>query len=155
MQRNLKFSQTSQLLQEKDNWTCLHLAPCQKWHQTKHDNYESASELSQPPKKINFDNINLATNGDIYLHPEKIIDHLPDSAEGKARWSLHRWVGIETQNGVMHCPTCNITCVCCVTVYLITMFILRRWRTLLKKDINFSKVRKSPNVVLFLVYNSM
>ena len=64
---------------------------------------------------------------------QKIIDHLPDSAEVKARCILNRWDGIETQKNVMHCPTCNITCVCRVTIYLILMLILQRWRTLLKK----------------------
>ena len=96
---------------------------------------ESESELPQLPKKINVDDNNLATHGDLYLQPEKIIDHLPYSAEGKARCILYKWVGIDTQNYVMHYPTCNITFVCCVTVYFILMLILQRWRTLFKKDI--------------------
>ena len=136
MQRNLKFSQKYQLLQEKGNWTCLHLARCQRWNQTEHNMNESASELPQPPKKINVDDNNLATHGDVYLQLEKIIDHLPDSAEKKARCSLHRWSEIDTQKGAMHCSTFNTTFVCCVTISFIIILIFWRWRTILQQDIN-------------------
>ena len=44
---------------------------------------ESESELPQLPKKINVDDNNLATHGDLYLHLEEMIDHLTYSAEGK------------------------------------------------------------------------
>ena len=67
--------------------------------------------MPQPPKKINVDENNLTTHGDLYLQSGKIIDHLPDSTEGNSRCSLHRWFGIDTQKDVMHFPTCNITCV--------------------------------------------
>ena len=40
-----------------------------------------------------YDN-DLAPLGELYLKSDKIIEHLPDSAEGKARCSLHRLVGI-------------------------------------------------------------
>ena len=46
--------------------------------------------------------------GTFTLIRKKIIDHLPDSAEGKAKYSLHRWVGIDTQRDDMHCKTCNV-----------------------------------------------
>ena len=93
MQKSLKFSQKSQLLEEKENWNCLHIAWCQQLHQTEHDKDESASAPPQPPKKRNVKDNNLATHGDLYLHSEKIIDQLPDSYEGKERCSLRRWVG--------------------------------------------------------------
>ena len=97
---------------------------------------------------MNVDENNLATHGEIYLQSDKIIDLLPDSAEGKARCSLHMWVVMDTQRDVMHCTTYNITCVCCVTVYFILMLILIRWRNKLKKDIKVLKSRKLPNFVL-------
>ena len=65
----------------------------------------------------------MATHGDIYLQSDKIIDHIPDSAEVKSRCSLHMWVEIETQKDVIHCPTGNIAFVCCVAVYFIVMLI--------------------------------
>ena len=49
----------------------------------------------------------------------------------------------------MNFPTCNVSCVCCVTVYLILVIILRRYRTLLKQDIKVLKAIKLPNFVLF------
>ena len=67
MQRNLKFSQKSQLLEEKENWTCLHIDWCQQLHQIEHYKDESAPELPQPPKKINADDYNLATHRNRYL----------------------------------------------------------------------------------------
>ena len=70
-------------------------------------NDESASELPQTPNKINVDESNLVPQVDLYLQVDKIIYHLPDSAEGKERCILHRWVEIETHNDVMYCPTCN------------------------------------------------
>ena len=36
---------------KKENWTCLHLAQCQQWHQTENDKDKSATEPPQPPKK--------------------------------------------------------------------------------------------------------
>ena len=66
--------------------------------------------------KNSIDENKLAPHGDLYRQLEKIIDHLPDSAGGKARFILHRWDGIETQKDIMNRSTCNITCVCCVTV---------------------------------------
>ena len=47
-----------------------------------------------------------------------MIDHLPYSDEGKARCGLNRWVGIDTQKDVMHCPTCNVNfCVLCSPLF--------------------------------------
>ena len=66
-------------------------------------------------KEKNVDDNNLAPHGELYLQLKKMIDHLPDSAEGKARWSLHRWFGIDTQKDVMYCPTYNVNL--CVLVY--------------------------------------
>ena len=107
-----------------------------------------AGLLSQPSKKSKVDDNNLATHEYLYHQLDKRIDHLLDSAEGKARCSLHRWVGIDTQKDVMHCTRYNITCACCVTIYFIMMLILRRWRTLFKKDIKVLKSRKLLNFVL-------
>ena len=42
----------------------------------------------------------------------------------------------------MHSPTCNITCVCCVTVYFVLVLILQRWRNILKQDKKVLKARK-------------
>ena len=84
----------------------------------------SASEPSQPPKKRNIDCNNLDTHGEPYFQLDKLIDHLTDSAEGKEKCSIHMWDGIDTQKDVMHFPTCNITCVCCVTIYDIMVLIL-------------------------------
>ena len=41
VQRNLKFSQKSQLLEEKGNWTCLHLSQYQQGHHTEYEKDES------------------------------------------------------------------------------------------------------------------
>ena len=58
----------------------------------------------------------MTTQGDLYLKSDKKMDNLPDSAEGKARCSLIRWFGIETQTDVLNCPKFNITFAYCVTV---------------------------------------
>ena len=58
------------------------------------------------------------------------------------------WVGIDNQKDVMHCPTCNITCVCYVNIYFIMLLILKRRRTILKQDIKVLKSRKSPIFLL-------
>ena len=53
-------------------------------------------------------------HGDPFLQPDRRIDQLPDSAEGKGRCSLYRLVGVYTQKYVIHCPTCNVNlCVLC------------------------------------------
>jgi len=36
---------------------------------------------------------------------------LLDEAKGKARFSLHKWLGIETQKGITMFNTCNINLV--------------------------------------------
>ena len=95
MQRNLKFSQTSHFLKGKLDLTCLRLAQYQQLHQIEHYKYESAPEPPQPEKKRNVDDNNLAAHGDLYFQSDKIIYHLPDSAEGMARCNLNMWVGIE------------------------------------------------------------
>ena len=77
-------------------------------------------------QRKNIDENNRATHGNIYLLSDKIIYHLPDSAEEKARCGLNSWVGIETQKDSIYLPTCNIFCVCSVTVYFILMLILQR-----------------------------
>ena len=53
---------------------------------------ESESEPPQPPNKSNIDYNNLVPYDDLYLQSGKIIDHKPDLAEGKKRYSPHRWV---------------------------------------------------------------
>ena len=48
----------------------------------------------------------------------------------------------------MHFPTCGITCVCGVTIYIILMLICLRWGTLLKQYIHVLKAKKLPTFVL-------
>ena len=93
-------------------------------------------------KKNVYDNI-LDPCGDLYIQSEKITDHLTDSAEGKARCSLHIWVGIETQKDVMHCLTYNITCLCCVNIYFIHILIWRIWMNQHQNEINGNTTRTS------------
>ena len=90
----------------------------------------------------------MATNGYLYRQLDKIIDHLPDSAERKARFILHMWLGIDTQKDVMNFSKFNITCVGCVTVDFIMMLILWRYRTIFKGYRKVLKSRKLPNFVL-------
>ena len=69
-------------------------------------------------KKKDVDCNNLAPHGDLYLQSKKWIDHLPDSAEGKARCSLYEWVGIDIQKDVIYYPTCNVIfCVLCYRLF--------------------------------------
>ena len=118
MQRNFNFSHKSQLLEERENWTCLHISRCQQWYQSEHNKDKLAPEPPQPPKKSNVNKNNLYPHGDLYLQSEKGIDHIKDSSEGKARCSLQIWVGIETQKDVMRCPTCNVNlCVLCYRLF--------------------------------------
>ena len=135
MQRNVNFSQKSRILEEKVNRTYPHLFWCHKWDQRENYKDKSTAEPSQYPKKRNADDNNLATNGELYLKLDKIIGHLLDSSEGKARCSLHKWVGIETQKDVMHCLTCNITSVYCVTVNFIIMLIFAKMEESIKNKI--------------------
>ena len=100
--------------------------------------------MPQPPKKINVDDNNLAPHGDLYLQLDKIIDHLPDSAEGKARCSLHGWFGIETHKDVMYFNKFNVNlCVLCYNLFHSYVDILNI-KDSISTRFKMLKSRKSP-----------
>ena len=134
----------------KMKWTSLHLYWCQQWNQTEHNNDESALKIPKTPKKINTYDNNLETHGDLYLQLGKRIDHLTDSAEGKAMSNLHSWSEMENQKDVMHCTTCNITCVCCVTNYFIMMLIFAKMDYSIKIINTCLKIHKTTNFLTFV-----
>ena len=46
------------------------------------------------------------------------MNHLPRAANERARCSLHRWVGIETQSQVSYCASCAVhLCIHCYRMF--------------------------------------
>ena len=83
-----------------------------------HEKDESASEPPQHPETSNVDDSNLTSHGGLLLYSEKIIYHLPDSSEVKARCILHGWFGIETHKDVIHVSKLNVKlCVLCYRLF--------------------------------------
>ena len=122
----MKFSQKSQILEVKDNCTCIHIDWCQQWHHTEPDKNKSASEPPQPPNKRNVDDNNLSPHWDLYCHPGEIIDHLPGSVKGKAMCSLNRWDVIDIYKYVMYCPKYNVIfCVLCCHLFHSGVYIMK------------------------------
>ena len=100
-------------------------------------------------KKNVYDNI-LDPCGDLYIQSEKITDHLTYSAEGKARFRLHRWVRIETLKNVIHCSTCNINlCVFCYCLFHFDGDIAKIEDSVSTTFKRLKIQNKSPNFVLF------
>ena len=51
-----------------------------------------------------------------------------------ARCSLHKWVGVETEKGVLYCRTCNVNlCQLCFKYYHVTKDIVGEKEKLKKK----------------------
>ena len=42
------------------------------------------------------------------LRLDKTLDHIFDISKESARFSLHRWLGIELERNVFYCSTCNV-----------------------------------------------
>ena len=92
----------------------------------KHNKGESASEPTQNPMKINVDYNKLFPRGAISLCSDKKIEHLSYSAGGKARYGLHRLVGIDIQKDFMHFPTCHVNlCVLCYFSFHYHVYIVK------------------------------
>ena len=109
--------------------------------------------MPQPTNKINVDDNNLAPHGELYLHPEKIIDHLLYSAEGKERFSIYRWVGIDTQKNVMHFPTCNVNlCVLCYNLFYSDVDIFFDMEDLIYTRFKRLKIRGETKICIFVWY---
>ena len=87
----------------------------------------------------------------LYVQSDKIIYHLPDSAEGKERCSLHMWVGIETHKDVMYCPTCNVKF--CVLYYHLfhSYFDIVKMKDSISETFKKLKIQKNNQMLYFCV----
>ncbi len=82
----------------------------------------SAISTTSPNKKARSSRISstsLLPNGSLSCRLMKSLDHLPENpSKKKSRCSLHRWLGYETQKGVMYCPSCNVNlCIDCYKIF--------------------------------------
>ena len=63
------------------------------------------------PKKLRTkkldDNV-LKPDGALFMRLDRTKCHLSDKAKVHSRFSLHRWLGFETQRGITYCKTCNV-----------------------------------------------
>ena len=50
----------------------------------------------------------LEVGGSLSCRLDTSKQHFPEDAKGRARCSLHKWYGIETQSHVSFCATCNV-----------------------------------------------
>lgn len=67
-------------------------------------------------KHVNDDSLDPTSS--LCIRLDSTLDHLPDPANGRARCSLHRWLGIETQKQVSYCTVCNVhLCVRCYRIF--------------------------------------
>ena len=63
--------------------------------------------------------------GPLRIRLDTTKPHLATKAKGRARCSLHRWIGIETQSQISYCETCNINlCTDCFKYFHVTEDIL-------------------------------
>ena len=125
------------------------------------DTIKMTTRINQHQKcqklKKNVDDKDLAPHRDLYLQLDRIIDHLPYSAQGKVRYSLHTWVRIEIHKDVIYFLTFNKTFVCCVTVHFILMSIMKRWFVLVTYSflLKLSSASTIDLLVLWHMQNSM
>ena len=84
---------------------------------------------------------------------DKIVDHLPDSYEGKEMCSLHGWVGIETQKDVMYYPICNVKLfVICYRLFHSDVDIVNIEDSIYTRYIKDLKFRKTTKFCTFVWY---
>jgi hypothetical protein len=61
-----------------------------------------------------LDDRSLAVGGSMSVRLHATVTHWPRPTKPRTRCQMHRWLGIEAKNGVMHCKTCNVAlCIFC------------------------------------------
>ena len=86
----------------------------------------------------------LCLHGSISIRMNTSVVHLPDEAKGKARYYLHKWLGIEAQKGITMCKTCNFNlCEECFKLFHTEYDLVRMKKTLKLKYSN--NTRKNNN----------
>ena len=82
----------------------------------------SESDHTKYTKKCHINDRTLDPDGALQCRIDRTLCHLPEIAEGRARYIIHRWVGIETLRCVVHCPTCNVNlCNKCYKIFHTTV----------------------------------
>jgi hypothetical protein len=61
-----------------------------------------------------LDDRSLAVGGSMSVRLHATVTHWPKPTKPRTRCQMHRWLGIEAKNCVMHCKTCNVAlCIFC------------------------------------------
>jgi hypothetical protein len=61
-----------------------------------------------------LDDKSLAVGGSMSVRLHAQVTHWPKPTKPRTRCQMHRWLGIEAKNDVMHCKTCNVAlCIHC------------------------------------------
>ena len=118
---------------------------------------DDTADQSYAPVKLRSAKLHdnaLRPNGQLSIRLDKTKLHCADKAKGRARCSLHRWLGFETQKHISYCETCNVNlCQSCFKYFHITHDITsekdtlkrkfeKEHKELVKKRETFTKKRK-------------
>ena len=86
----------------------------------------------------------LYVHGSLFIRLNTSEVHLPDEAKGEARYSLHKWLEIDTQKGIAMCKSCNVNlCKACFKLFHTEHDLVRMKKTLNLKYSN--NTRKNTN----------
>ena len=81
------------------------------WKKRKATASVALSVESDPPQRARATQISdtsLGPYGALSIRLDTTKSHFPEIAKNKARCSMHKWLGIETQKGITMCRTCNV-----------------------------------------------
>ena len=75
---------------------------------------EIETEEDHCARRAVLDDRSLAVGGSMSLRLHAAVTHWPAPTKPRTRCQMHRWLGIEAKNEVMHCKTCNVAlCIFC------------------------------------------
>ena len=83
----------------------------------------SVSYVSKPKKlrTEKLENNTLNPDGELFMKLDTTKCHLADNAKGHSMFSLHRWLGFETQRVITYCENCNVNlCKTCFKYFHVT-----------------------------------